>query len=336
MAATEPHSTLMRLVNGYQITQAIHVAAQLDLADRLAAGARTSEDLAAEVDAHPDALYRLLRALAAVGVLREEDGRSFGLTPVGERLRSDVPGSLHGWARFVGRPSFWQAWGALLHSVRTGENAFRHVHGDDVWSYRAQRPEESAAFDAAMQARTGATNRALLEAFDFSRFGTIVDVGGGNGTLLAAVLTAHPGVTGVLFDQPHVVAGADAVLDEAAVADRCRVIAGDFFESVPSGGDAYLLKWIVHDWEDAEATAILRVVRSAIGANGRLLVVERDLGEPNESPWAKLSDLNMLVGPGGRERTEEEYAALFAEAGFRVAKVTRAGPELAVFEGVPA
>jgi hypothetical protein len=336
MAVPEPQATLMRLVNGYQATQAIHVAAQLGLADRIAAGTRTSDELAAQVDAQPDALYRLLRALAAVGLLDEDGDRSFSLTPVGERLRSDVPGSLHGWAQFVGRPSFWQAWGALLHSVRTGENAFRHVHGEDVWSYRAQRPEESVAFDAAMRARTGATNRALLEGFDFSRFGTIVDVGGGNGTLLAAVLGANPGVTGVLFDQPHVVAGAEAVLGEAGVADRCRVVAGDFFESVPGGGDAYLLKWIVHDWEDAEATAILRVVRAAMADSARLLVVERDLGEPNESPWAKLSDLNMLVGPGGRERTREEYAAVFAAADFSLDQVTPAGPELAVFEGAPA
>jgi len=335
MTVPEPQATLMQLVNGYQVTQAIHVAAQLGLADRLAAGARSSADLAVEVDAHPDALYRLLRALAAVGVLHEEDGGNFSLTPVGERLRSDVPGSLHGWARFVGRPYYWQAWSALEHSVQTGENAFRHVHGEDVWSYRAQRPEESAAFDAAMRARTGATNRALLDSFDFGRFGTIVDIGGGNGTLLAAVLAAHPHVTGVLFDQPHVVAGAEAVLGETGVADRCRVVAGDFFESVPADGDAYVLKWIVHDWEDAEATALLHVVRAAMADAARLLVVERDLGAPNEAPAAKLSDLNMLVAPGGRERTREEYAALFAAAGLRLEGVTPAGPGLAVFEGAP-
>jgi hypothetical protein len=247
-----------------------------------------------------------------------------------------VPGSLHGLARYAGRPYFWQAWAELLHSVRTGENAFRHVHGEDVWSYRAKRPDESAVFDGAMQARTGTSVGAILAAVDFSRYGTVVDVGGGNGTLLAAVLAVNPGVKGVLFDQPHVVAGAEAVLAAADVADRCRVVAGDFFDSVPSPGDAYLLKWVIHDWEDEEATAILRVVRSATAAHSRLLVVERDLGPPNEAAPAKLSDLNMLVAPGGRERTREEYAALLDAAGFRLDAVTPAGPELAVFEGAPA
>ena len=196
MDARENTATLLRLVNGYYVSQAIHVAASLGIADLLADGARTSDDLAEAAGADADSLYRLLRALASVGVLHEGDGRLFSLTPVGELLRSDVPGSLHGWAAYAGRPYFWAAWAELLHSVRTGENAFRHVHGQDIWSYRADRPEESVLFDAAMKALTGASNAALIDAFDFSRFGTLVDVGGGNGALLAERARLESGATG--------------------------------------------------------------------------------------------------------------------------------------------
>ena len=331
----EATATLIRLVNGYQVSQAIHVAAELGIADLLADGERSSDDLAQQAGADADTLYRLLRALASVGVLHEDDSRRFSLTPVGERLRSDVPGSLHGWAVFVGQPTLWQVWSSLLYSVRTGENAFRHVHGQDIWSYRAERPEESLIFDAAMKARTGESNAALLEAFDFSRFGTLVDVGGGNGALLASVLATQPALQGVLFDQAHVVAGAEPVLEAAGVADRCRIESGSFFEKVPEGGDAYLLKWIIHDWEDEDSIAILRVVRAAMSGDARLLVVERDLGSPNEDPPTKFTDLTMLVAPGGRERTEDEYAALFESAGFRLVGGTRTTQELVVFEGEP-
>jgi hypothetical protein len=333
MDARENTATLLRLVNGYYVSQAIHVAASLGIADLLAGGTRTSDELANEAGADPETLYRLLRALASVGVLHEGDGRLFSLTPVGELLRSDVPGSLHGWAAYAGRPYFWAAWAELLHSVRTGENAFQHVHGQDVWSYRGDRPEESVLFDAAMKALTGASNAALIDAFDFSRFGTLVDVGGGNGALLADVLASNPALRGVLFDQAHVVAGAPLVLEAAGVADRCRIESGNFFEAVPEGGDAYLLKSIIHDWEDEDSSAILRVVRAATSEGATLLVVERDLGAPNEDAPAKFSDLNMLVGPGGRERTQDQYASLFESTGFRLVGATPTAGTHTVFEG---
>lgn len=335
MDAREATATLMQLVNGYQVSQAIHVAAALGIADLLADGPRTSNDLAQAAGADADALYRVLRALASVGVLNEEEGRLFSLTPVGEPLRSDVPGSVHGWAVFVGRPYQWQAWSYLLHGARTGENAFQHVHGQDVWSYRADRPEESVIFDGAMKALTGASNSALVEAFDFSRFGTLVDVGGGNGALLAGVLASQPALLGVLFDQSHVVAEAGPVLDAAGVADRCRIEAGSFFEAVPADGDAYLLKSIVHDWGDEDSIAILRVVRAAMAEGAALLVVERDLGAPNENPPTKFSDVNMLVATGGRERSRDEYAALFDSSGFRLVGATPTTSGHVVFEGEP-
>lgn len=327
---------LSRLVGGFRASQAIYVAAELGIADLLADGPRTSDELAAASDSHPDALYRLLRALASLGVLREEDGRRFALTELGDGLRTDAEGSIAGWAAFIGRPPFWQSWGALLHSVRTGENAFRHVHGADVWSWRADRPEESAAFDRAMESLTRGATAALIDAYDFGRFGTIVDVAGGNGTFLAALLAAFPALNGVLFDQPHVIPGAEPVLAEAGVADRCQVVAGSFFESVPEGGDAYVLKLIVHDWEDEEAVAILRVCRAAVPDDGAVLVIERQLGPPNAAPVGKLSDLNMLVNPGGRERSHDEYAALFAQAGLRLAGVTPTADGMDVLEARPA
>jgi O-methyltransferase domain/Dimerisation domain len=330
-----PVDELRQLVNGYQVSQAISVATRLGVADLLADGTRSCDELARETGADADALYRLLRALAAVGVLREEDGHRFALTELGKPLRSDVPGSLAGWAAFVGRPVSWQAWSALLHSVRTGENAFRHVHGTDVWSWRAERPEENAAFDGAMASLTGGVNQALLAAYDFGRFGAVVDVGGGNGTLLASLLAAFSEMKGILFDQPHVVAAAEETLEAAGVAGRCRIVAGSFFDGVPEGGDAYVLKAIVHDWEDAEAVAILRACRRAASADATLLVLERDLGLANEAPAAKLSDLNMLVNPGGRERSVDEYAELLDAAGFRLVGTTPTASWLSVVEAVP-
>jgi O-methyltransferase domain/Dimerisation domain len=312
---------LLALINGYQVSQALHVAARLGIADRLADGPRSPEELGLEAD--PDALRRLLRALAAAGVLSERDGR-YALTELGEGLRSDAPGSLAGWAAFVGRPYHWSSWAALEHAVRTGENAFRAVHGTDVWSYRRAHPEEAEIFDGAMTSLTGRVNAAVAEAHDFGRYGTVVDVGGGRGALLAAIVARHPEVRGVLFDQPDVVAGAQ-------LGDRCTAAGGSFFEAVPAGGDAYLLKSVLHDWPDAEAVAILRACHAA-GAPV-VLVVERDL---TADPRAAFSDLNMLVGPGGRERTLREYGALLDAAGFRLTGSTTTPAGVAVIEALRA
>lgn len=326
-------AVLRRLVNGYQVTQAIHVAAVLGIADLLGDGPRSSDDLAAASGAHPDALYRLLRALASVGVFHEGEGRRFTLTDLGAGLRSDAPESLAGWAAFVGEAYYWQAWGALLHSVRTGENALRHLHGVDPWTLRARHPERSATFDRAMTSVARQVIASVLATYDFGRFGTIVDVGGGNGTFLAAILAQQPAVRGVLFDQPHVVAGAGPILAEAGVTDRCEVVSGSFFDALPDGGDAYVLKAILHDWEDEDCIRILRTCRRAMAEGAALLVVERELGPPNETPESKFSDLNMLVSPGGREREPEAYAALFAAAGFRYVGFTPSPAQTGVFEG---
>jgi hypothetical protein len=335
-SSLRPSLALRRLVNGYQVTQAIHVVAVLGIADLLTDGPRSSDDLAASTGAHSGALYRVLRALASVGIFREEANHNFALTDLGACLRSDAPEPIGGWAAFVGEPYHWQAWNALLHSVRTGDNAFRHVHGTNSWTFRARHPELNASFDRAMTDISRQLSVAILTAYDFSRFGHVVDVGGGNGAFLAAILTRHPMARGVLFDQPQVVSGAGPILAAAGVADRCQVVGGSFFESVPAGGDAYVLKAILHDWEDEPCLQILRTCRQAMVDGTALLVVERDLGRPNEDPEPKFSDLNMLVGPMGQERTPDEYAALFAAAGFRFVGFTPSAVGMGVFEGIAA
>jgi hypothetical protein len=333
LTSESPTQALRRLVNGYQVTQAIHVAATLGIADLLRGGPRSSADLAAATETHGPSLHRVLRALAALGVLREEDDGRFSLTAIGECLRSDAAEPVGGWADYVGRPAHFQAWGALLHTVRTGENAFTSVHGTDVWEYRARHPQDGVVFDRAMTDISRRANAHLLEAYDFGGLRLVVDVGGGHGALLAAVLAAHPALRGVVFDQPHVVAGAPEVLTAAGVADHCEVVGGSFFESVPAGGDAYLLKAILHDWEDDDAVRILRSCRAAIAEGGAVLVVERELGAANENPDAKLSDLNMMVGPGGRERTREQFAELLCAGGFALDRVVPTAVGLSVFEG---
>jgi hypothetical protein len=313
----EPSSSgVLRLIYGYQVSQAIHVAAVLGLADELADGPRAVGDLASATATHAAALLRLLRALVAVEVLREEPDGTFGLAALGDALRGPA-GAL---AAFHGGPSHWAAWGQLLHSVCTGENAFRAVHGVDVWEYRAQHPEEAAIFDAAMTGFSLRVNTAVAAAHDFGRYGVIVDVGGGHGALLAGILARHPGVRGVLFDQPAVVAGAHA--------HGFEIVGGSFFESVPEGGDAYLLKSVLHDWEDEPAIEILRVCRRAARAGTALLVIERQFA----LPATKLSDLNMLVGPGGRERTVAEYAALLAAADYELVGETPTAADVSVIE----
>lgn len=308
-------SGLGGLLTGYRVSQALFVVAELGVADVLADGARTSEEVAEAVGADPDALYRVLRALAREGVFDEHPPRTFALTELGDELR----GPLRAQARYLGRPHQWATWGALEHSVRTGDPAFAHIHGDDPWSWRAARRDESARFDAWMTAQSGLLNDAVAAALDFSRFAHVVDVGGGHGSLLRAVLDANPSLRGTLFDQQHVV-------DAAPAHERMTVAAGSFFDGVPPGGDAYVLKQIVHDWPHPEAAAILRNCAAA-GAR-TVLLVERDL-ESRDSVWV---DLQMLLMFGARERTADKYSRLFDAAGLEPAGATPLGNGFAVFE----
>lgn len=329
---------LFRLINGYRATQAIYVAARLGLADQLRGGPRTVAELAAATGSDPRSLYRLLRALATVGVFEEQADGRFGSTPLGDELRSDADHALADWVAFVGRPATWQTWGALEHSVRTGENAFKAVHGQDVWAYRADRPEESLAFDAAMTAMSRRVATGVLDAYDFGPFAVVADVGGGAGAMLAAVLVRYPALRGILFDQPHVVAGAPELLRRNGVEDRCDVVAGDLFAEVP-GADAYLLKSILHDWADDRAVAIIETCRRAMRPGAVMLVLERVVPDPPHTPGAALaaySDLNMLVGPGGQERSRAEYAELLARGGLSLTRIVPTSTDVSIVEAVAA
>jgi hypothetical protein len=322
---SDPRQDLLSLINGFQITQAIGVASILRIADHLGDGARSAAQLAALTKSHPDSLYRLLRALAAVGVFREDEGRHFTLTPMGDCLRTDSATPIGAWADVVGSPYFWQTWGHLLHSIRTGENAFQNLNGKSVWQFRAEHPEHGATFDRAMTQLSRGGAEAVISAYDFSSFRHIVDVGGGQGLMLAAILGTHPDMRGTLFDQSNVVAGAKTVLAERGVIDRCSIVDGNFFEMMPEGADAYLMRAVIHDWEDEEAVAILKVCRRATRETAKLLLIERIVAPPNEMPATKLTDLNMLVSPGGRERTREEFSDLLARSGFELTLVFPAG-----------
>jgi SAM-dependent methyltransferase len=310
-----PPVALLQMVTGYWVSQVIYVAAKLGIADLLKDGPKSSDELAQATGTHARSLYRLLRALASVGVFAEaEDGR-FGLTPLGECLQTGSPGSVRAITINHGE-RLYRAWGDLLHSVRTGEIAFNHIFGMDLWQYAAQNPEAAALVTEAMAEFTTQVSTAVVTAYDFSRFSKIVDVGGGNGTLLLSILQANPQMSGVLFDLPYVVEDARKHIDAAGLTGRCAFVAGDFFEFVSSGGDAYILKNIIHDWDDERALKILQNCHRAMTENGKLLLVEGVIPPGNEPSFGKLVDLNMLVMAGGCERTEDEYRALFAAAGF--------------------
>ena len=329
-------SELRRLINGYQVTQAIHVIVELGIPDLLGDGRMNAADLAHAVNANEDALYRTLRALASIGVVEESANRQFALTPMGALLRRDNRRSLAPWAAFIGTAAHWQAWSNLSRSIETGESAFRFTHGADVWEYRREHPAEGNLFDASMTAQTRSADTALVDAYDFSKYPVVADIGGGRGALLAAILLANPGIRGILFDQPHVLTAAPELLDAAGVADRCDIVAGSFFESVPSGADAYVLKWIIHDWQDAEAITILEKCHAAMPADGRALLVERLVEGPNVGPEAKWIDMQMLVMAGGRERTLAQFEELLGRAGLRLVDVTPTSGTLVVLEAARA
>jgi hypothetical protein len=334
VADTTPQDRLADLMAGFWTTQAVYVAAKLGIADLLATGPRTADDLATATGTHPHALYRLLRALAGLGIFAEEPDGRFTLTPLAECLR-DVPGSLRALALMRGEWQY-QAWGQLLHSVRTGQPAFDALHGMPLFDWLAQKAEAGRIFDAAMTGVHGRETDAMLDAFDFSGIGTLADIGGGNGSVLCAVLERYPAMTGILFDLPAVGERAKSALAAAGLGSRCRVEVGSFFDVVPTGGDAYLLRHIIHDWDDERSIAILRKCRQAMGPAGRLFVVEGVVPTGNEPSVSKRYDLSMLVMVGGMERTETEYRSLFAAAGFRLNRIVPTRTWVSVIEGVPA
>lgn len=339
-ADTPPPVAMLHMIAGFWVSRALYLAAKLGIADLVQDQPRTATELAAATGTHAPSLYRVLRALVSVGVFAEDEHERFSLTPLAATLRSDVPGSLRAWAMVQLGEEHYQAWGELMHSVRTGEIAFEHVFGMGVWQYRAQHPEQGKRFDEAMANLIGVYNAAVLASYPFSTIENVVDVGGGDGSLLIVLLQANPTMKGVLFDLPHVTERAKQRIADAGLTERCKVVAGDALTSAPSGGDAYMLSRVIHDWDDDHAVTILKNCHRAMTDQGKLLLIERVLPARVESSSAAqalvLSDLNMMVMNGGRERTEAEYRALFEAAGFRLTKVTPTQSAMSVIEGARA
>lgn len=329
-----PQDAIAQMILGHIVSRLIYVAAKLGLADQLKDGPKTSEELAALVEAHPGALRRVLGALATFGVFSEtEDGR-YGLTPLGAALRNGVPGSMRHFALMNGDEWATSTWDQMLYSVRTDKTALEHVHGMEVWEYFGHNPEARRVFDDSMGTHSAMISSAVLAAYDFSGVSTIVDVAGGQGQLVANILKAYPQMRGIVFDLAQVIEDAGGVMEAEGVADRCELVSGDMFTSVP-GGDAHMLKWVLHDWQDERALSILKNCREAMGKDGRLLLVESVLASDSDPHIGALLDMFMLVMFSGRERTEVEFKALLDTTGFRLARVIPTKSPLSIIEALP-
>jgi hypothetical protein len=327
-----PQETMNRMLTGYWSTQAVYVAAKLGIADLLVQGPRSIDDLAKAAKVHAPSLYRLLRGLASMGVFAEGVTGQFHMTPLAECLRSDVPGSQRALAIMCGEEHY-RAWGDLLYSVQTGKTAFEKLYGMPVFDFLSKNTEQAKVFDAAMVGIHGRETSAMTDAYDFAGIAVLADVGGGNGSLLTTVLKKYAAMRGILYDLPGVTDRATSNLRSAGMADRCQVIGGSFFESVPSGADAYLMRHIIHDWDDEKSIQILRNVHQAMTREGRLLVVEGVIEPGNQPSFGKLLDLTMLTIPGGKERTEEEYRHLYEASGFQLTRIISTRADVSVIEG---
>ncbi|SRR5579884_473055 len=326
--------TLLQMTNGYWITQIIYVAAKLGIADLLEGSPQGIDALAQATNTHAPSLYRLMRALAGLGMFMENEDGTYETTNLGRCLVSGSPGALRARAILNGE-DWYRGWGGLLHSVRTGETAFEPITGMTFFEHLAANPETALVFNEAMASSTEAAATAVADAYDFSWCRTIVDVGGGTGAFLAVILKANPQARGILFDRPNVIAAAGGLLASAGVADRCDVVAGDFFQAVPSGGDLYLLSWIIHDWDDDRSVAILKNCRWVMPDDARLLLIEQIVPPGNQPSLSKLYDLHMLVLSGGRERREHEYRDLLAEAALELTRIIPTAVPRSVIESVP-
>jgi len=324
---------IMQLSTGYIASTCVYLAVKLRIPDLLAAAPRPVSDLARERGVNEDALYRVMRTLVSLGVFEEKAPRTFANTLTSTILRTETPGSMYDMALWMSDPFHFQVYANALHSLRTGQPAVEQTVGVPVFEYFPKHPEESEIFNNAMTMFSAMVIPAVLEVFDFSGIGTLVDVAGGHGRLLTSILQKYPSMRGVLFDLEHVLAGARAAIDSLGLSDRCRAVSGDFFKAVPSGGDAYIMKHIIHDWDDERAATILKNIRSAMNPGGRLILLESVVAPGNQPDFAKLIDLEMLLMPGGRERTEQEFRELFARAGFELTRITPTKSPLSVIEG---
>ena len=335
----DPGVILRQMALGMRLSRALYAAAELGVADHLAGGPRSTVALAALTNTNADALRRLLRALSAAGVFAESGAGEFALTELGERLRRDHPRSFRAGVLFLAGDARWDMWSGVLHSLRTGHPAEKLADGQTIFDKYANDPARGAIMNEAMKAFTALQSRAVLTAYDFSRFGVLMDVGGGTGEMIGSVLAATPGLRGILFDLPHVVAHAPKVLEKFGVADRCECAPGSFFESVPAGADALMIKQVVHDWDDDKAVALLSRCRASMRPDGKVLIVERVMPErvqPGAPTEPFLLDLEMLLGPGGRERTRGEFESVLTAARLRLVAIHATTAPVSVIEAEPA
>jgi len=326
--------SVLKLLYGYRSTQASYVVAKLGLADQLESGSLTAKELAARVNVKSESLSRVLRLAAFFGLVAEVPDERFELTSLGRLLGTDVEGSVRATAIMLGEEHYG-AWGSLLHSVRTSEPAFERVYGSPFFDYMAAHPDVQATFDAAMSAGMDVLLTSLADTHDFSKSRVVVDVGGGNGSVSAMVLKRNPSLEAVIYDQPQVLRAADRYLSEAGVRSRCRLVPGDFFESVPEGGDVYVLSNIVHDWDDERALRILRNCRAAMAPGATVLLLEAVLPEHGNPSIAAMADVNMMVLLTGRERTEQQYRELLGAADLRLTGVTPIWERESLLEAQP-
>jgi hypothetical protein len=328
-------ATLQQMTNGYWTTQIIYVAAKLGIADLLTHGPQDVDTLARATQTHAPSLSRLMRALGGLGVFRENEQHQYELTTLGRCLVSGSPGALRARAILNGE-EWYQAWGGLLDSLRTGEPSFQNHFGKPFFEYLAGRPGTAATFNEAMASSTEGAAAAVVKAYDFAGCRTIVDVGGGTGAFLGAILRATPQARGILFDRPSVAAAAREALAHTSIVGRCEVVGGDFLEAVPSGGDVYILSWVIHDWDDKRSIAILGNCRRAMSRDARLLLIEQVVPPGNQPSLSKLYDIHMLLHhSGGRERSLDEYRNLLAAADLRLTKIIPTEVPRSVIEAVP-
>lgn len=329
-----PQAALMQMIMGFMLSQAIYVAAKLGIADLLNDEPMSAEELAQETETDARSLYRVLRALASAGIFSEVEERRFALTPLAEVLRSDAQGSLRASAIFMGEDWHLRPWVDIMHGVKTGRTSFEHVYGKEYFPYiyEPEHREEARVFDEAMTSMSSYVSPTIAAAYDFRGIDHLVDVGGGHGLLLASILKANPQMKGVLFDAPQVAEGALKLMAQEGLTERCAVAAGDFFEAVPEGADAYIMKHIIHDWDEERALRILKNCHRAMQPHGRLLLVEMVLPEGDAPSPGKFLDLEMLLLAGGQERTEEEYRTLLAKAGFELTSVTPTQSPMSIVE----
>ena len=328
-----PEAILSQMLFGALMQQGIYVAAKLGIADLLAQKPQTAEELAAATETHAPSLYRVLRTLAGAGIFAENADNKFELTPIAALLRSDTPNSMRDFALLLGDEWHWRIFSELKHSVKTGETAQAKVFGNELFEHLAQNQQDAETFNRAMTSHSLAAVPAIVEAYDFSGVGKLADIAGGHGILLAGVLKANPQVQGILFDLPTVIKGAGEWLAKEGVGDRVELAAGDFFESVPSSADAYLMKHIIHDWDDERSIKILQNIGAAMNKNGKVLITEMVIPEGNEPSPSKILDLQMLIGTGGKERTKDEYKKLLEASGFKLTRIVPTKSPLSVIEG---